>query len=159
MEPSEWMGVFRELHTRLKADQLSPKERERYLSMREELARSLAAAQGLTVPEGENARRYFRVAQVFVLELNNLARSMTRDVSRSGFSATVPGAFVENDTLSFAITLGRGQEPITGQGHVVSSIKQQGNSKVSVAIDVLNEANAERLEIALFDSVLARFKT
>jgi hypothetical protein len=158
MEPSEWMGVFRELHTRLKADQLTPKERERYLSMREELARSLAAAQGLTVPEGQNARRYFRVAQVFRVELNNLSTAMTRDVSRSGFSATVPGTFAENAALSFAITLGRGQDPITGQGHVVTSLKQQGNSKISVAIDVLNDANAERLEVALFDSVLARFK-
>lgn len=158
MEPSEWMAMFRELHARVKQGPVSEKDLGRYHAMREDLARSLVAAQGLTVPDGQNARKHFRVAQVFAIEVNNLYKSMTRDISRSGFSAIVPASFGEGEKVTFSILLGRGQEPITGQGHVASSVKSQGNSRVSFSIDVLNDANAERLEVALFDSVLSRFK-
>jgi hypothetical protein len=152
------MAMFRELHGRVKKGPVSEKDLERYHAMREDLARSLVAAQGMQVPNGQNARRHFRVAQVFSLEVNNLYKSMTRDVSRSGFSAIVPATFETGDKVSFSIVLARGQEPITGQAHVASSVKSLGNSRVSFAIDVLNELNAERLEVALFDAVLARFK-
>jgi hypothetical protein len=158
VDPTQWLAGFRELHAKHKQTPLADADLRRYHNMREELARSLVAAQGLTVPEGQNARRYFRVAQVLPLELNNLHKSVTRDISRIGFSAVVQGTFKEGERLSFIITLARGVEAATGSAHVVTSVRQQGSSRVSFAIDHLDDAAAERLEVALFDAVLSRLK-
>jgi hypothetical protein len=46
---------------------------------------------------------------------------------------------------------------VVGQAKVVAVVRQSGNSRVSFAIESLGEADAERLEMALFDAVLARF--
>ena len=158
VDPTQWIAGFRQQHTSHKAEPLAGEELTTYLAMREELARSLLAAQGLTVPAGQNARRHFRVAQVFPVELNNLYQSVTRDISRAGFSAVVQGAFKDGERVAFALTLARGVEPLTGSANVVSSMRLQGSSRVSFCIDHLAEAGAERLECALFDAVLARLK-
>lgn len=158
MDPTQWIAGFRQQHARHKAEPLTGEDLATYLAMREELARSLVAAQGLTVPVGQNARRHFRVAQVFPVELNNLYQSVTRDVSRAGFSAVVQGAFKEGERIAFSLTLGRGIEPVTGSANVVSSLRLQGSSRVSFAIDHLADGGAERLECALFDAVLSRLK-
>lgn len=158
MDPGQWISGFREQHEKMRAGRLSEQETKRYLSMREELARSMVSSQGLTVPEGQNARAHFRVAQVYSVELNNLYKGLTKDIARSGFSTIVPAAMKEGDPFSFALTLKRGEDPVTGQGKVVSALKQQGNTRISCSIDTINPANAERLEMALFDAVLARLK-
>ncbi|MEW5738947.1 MAG: PilZ domain-containing protein [Myxococcota bacterium] len=157
MDPSEWLAGFRITHQQARDGKLKPEERARYLAMREEFARSLVAAQGLTVPEGQQARRYFRVAQIFPLEVNNLYNTVTKELSRSGFSALITGALKEGDRVEFKLTLARAAEPLTGQAKVVSVVRQAGNSRVSFAIESMKEADAERLELALFDAVLARF--
>lgn len=157
MDPSEWLAGFRVTHQRAKEGKLKPEERAKYLAMREEFARSLVAAQGLTVPEGQQARRYFRVAQLYALEVGNLYNTVTKELSRSGFSALITGTLKDSDRVDFKLTLARGAEPLVGQARVVSVVRQQGNSRVSFAIEALNEADAERLELALFDAVLARF--
>ena len=101
---------------RVKKGDASPEEKDRHLAMRREFARSLAAAQGLGVPDGQDARKHFRVAQVYNLEVNNAYRAVTRDISRSGFSALVPGSFKEGEEVLFSIQPGRGvdgdQEPV-----------------------------------------------
>lgn len=157
MDPSEWLAGFRVTHQRAKAGQLKPEERARYLAMREELARSLVAAQGLSLPEGQNARKHFRVAQVFPLEVANLYQTVTKELSRAGFSALITGTLKANDSVDFQLTLGRGTEPVTGKARVVSVVRQAGNSRVSFAIEAMGAEGEERLELALFDAVLARF--
>jgi hypothetical protein len=158
MDPSQWIAAFRVLHERVKKGDVPPDDAAKHVAMREELARSLASAQGLTVPVGQNARRHFRVAQVFPLEVNRVCQALTRDVSRSGFSALVPGAFREGEQVSFSIIPGRGQDPVQGLASVVSSVKQAGNSRVSFAVTSLEESAGDRLEMALFDAALARIK-
>ena len=157
MDPSQWIAAFRALHERVKKGDASPEEKDRHLAMRREFARSLAAAQGLGVPDGQDARKHFRVAQVYNLEVNNAYRAVTRDISRSGFSALVPGSFKEGEEVLFSIQPGRGVDPIQGRARVVSSVKQPGNSKVAFAVTTISEDAAERLEMALFDAALARF--
>jgi len=158
MDPSEWLARFRIAHERARSGQLKPEERARYLGMREELARSLVAAQGLTLPEGQNARKHFRVAQLFNVEVNNLYATVTRELSRSGFSALVTGPLKDGELVDFKLTLSRGTEPITGRAKVVAVLRQAGNWRVSFSVDKLSDADAERLEVALFDAVLARIK-
>jgi hypothetical protein len=158
MDPSQWLAGFRGAHERAKKGALQPDEKQAYLAMREELARSLLAAQGMMIPDGQNARQHFRVAHVFPVELSNQHASATRDISRTGFSATVAADFKVGENVSFKLTLVRGTDPVAGTARVISAVKQVGNARVSFAFGKLSEADAERLEVALFDAVLQRFK-
>jgi hypothetical protein len=157
VDPSEWIARFRVTHEQSKKNQLTPEQRKTYLGMREELAKSLLAMQAMTVAEGQNARKAFRVAHVFAVEVNNLYRGMTRDISSSGFSATLPTELKVGQELPFTLTIAKGAEPLGGKAKVVSAVKQ-GSWRVSFQITWLTEVNAERLETALFDAVLSRFK-
>lgn len=157
MDPSEWMSRFRITHEKAKSKQLNEEQHTAYLAMREELARSLVASQSLTVPEGQNSRKHFRVAQLFKIEIMNTYQAMTKHVSRSGFSASVAAQLPVGKEVTFSLVMGRDAEPITGQAKVVSAVKQ-GAWLTSFSIEAISEANGERLESALFDAVLARFK-
>lgn len=157
MDPTEWMAGFRVTHERAKAKQLNESDQKEYLAMREELARSLVAAQSLTVPEGQSSRKYFRVAQMYKIEIASTWQTMTKHVSRMGFSAALSSQLQVGQEVDFSLFLGRDGEPVTGKAKVVSAVKQ-GGWMTSFTIEVMNEANGERLESALFDAVLARFK-
>jgi hypothetical protein len=157
MDPGEWMARFRVTHERAKSGILNEEQKKDYLGMREELARSLLAAQQLTTPDGQPARRFFRVAQVYRIELNRTYQTTTKMVSVSGFSVSLQNELKVGTKVGFALTLGRESEPVSGEAKVVSSVKQ-GPWQISFSIEQINEANAERLEAALFDAVLSRFK-
>ncbi len=158
MDPSEWIARFRITHENAKAKKLSDEERKTYLNMREELARSLVNAQALSVPEGQNARKHFRVAQLYQVEINNIYKTVTRELSTSGFSAMVATELKPGQVVPFNLWINRADEPITGQAKVVGGVKAGGAFRTSFLIEVISEANAERLESALFDAVLARFR-
>lgn len=157
MDPSQWMAGFRVTHEKAKAKQLTEDEHKKYLLMREELARSLIQAQALSVPEGQNSRKYFRVAQMYKIEISKTWQTMTKQVSRSGFSASLSSQLKVGQEVDFELTLAREGEPVTGKAKVVSAVKQ-GGWNTSFSIEYMSEANAERLESALFDAVLSRFK-
>jgi hypothetical protein len=157
MDPSEWMARFKITHDRYKANILNDEQKKDYFGMREELARSLVAAQALQTPEGATARKFFRVAHVYKVEINRTYQAMTKMVSVSGFSAALPAELKVGAKVGFAITLQRDTEAISGEAKVVSAVKQ-GMWQISFSIELLNDANAERLETALFDAVLSRYK-
>lgn len=152
MDASEWMQLFKAVHERARKHGSDDKHR----AMKEELARSLVQAQGLTVGEGQSSRKTFRIAQAWQAEINNAYKCLTRDVSGGGFSALVPTALNVGDEVKFAIRIGGG-EPVTGAAKVVSSIKQPGNSKVSFSIESMPTADAARFEDAIFDAVISRY--
>lgn len=157
MEPSEWMARFRVTHERAKAGILNEDQKADYLGMREELARSLIAAQSLQTPAGAPARKHFRVAQMYKIEIAKTYQTMTKMVSVSGFSAALTAEMKVGADVEFSLLLSRDKEPVTGRAKVVSSTKGVG-WQVSFAIDTISNDNAERLESALFDAVLSRFK-
>ncbi len=156
MDPSQWIASFKALHEHVKKGAASELEKEKHQAMREELARSLATAQGLSVPAGQDARRHFRVAQVYPVEVNSVYRAVTRDISRSGFSALVPGTLREGEEVTFSLQLTRDTEAVKGRARVVSAVKQAGNMRVAFEITGLQPEMAERLELALFDAALSR---
>jgi len=158
MEPSEWMHRFKITHEQAKAGKLKEAEHKAYLDMREELARSLIAAQSLQVPKGEFSRKHFRVAQMYKLEIANTYQSMTRQVSVKGFSANLQAQFKVGQELDFALHVQRETDPITGKAKVVSVQKQGALHLVSFSIEHMSEASSERLETVLFDAVLSRFR-
>jgi hypothetical protein len=158
MDPSEWIARFRITHDRFKANILNEEQKKDYFGMREELARSLVAAQQLQTPEGSPARKVFRVAQVYKVEINKTYQGMTKMISPSGFSVALATEIRTGTKVQFAIALMRDTEPVTGEAKVVSAAKQGALWQLSFAIEHIGEANAERLEVALFDAVLARYK-
>jgi hypothetical protein len=157
MEPSEWMARFRVTHERSKANILNEDQMRDYLGMREELARSLISAQSLQTPDGAPARKHFRVAQMYKIEIATVSQAMTKMVSCSGFSVMMAAEMKVGQEEPFTLTLGRGITAVSGKAKVVSTSKQ-GQWLISFAITQIADADAERLESALFDAVLARFK-
>lgn len=153
MDALQWMTQFKYAHENAKKNGSD----EKHKAMKEELARSLVQAQGLSVPEGQALRKAFRVAQAWQVEINGTQRCLTRDVSGGGFSALVPGALSVGDEVTFALKIGG--DPVTGHASVVAAIRQTGNTRASFTITSMPGADAERLENALFDCVLKRYAT
>lgn len=151
MHAAKWLAGFRSLHERARRGPLSDEEQHRYLSMRDELARSLVQAQGLGREASQQARRSFRVAQVFPVEFSRLPKTVTVELSRGGFSVLVDGAPRVGDVQDFKLTPARG---VVLQGR--ARVAAVNGPRVSFAIEHLGEEDTERLEVALFDAVLAR---
>ncbi len=156
MDPSEWMRVFKEIHSLASSGKLPDKDKPNYFRMREELARSLNTMQGMTVPDGQSHRRHFRVAHAFKIEVNVVNTTLTRDISRSGFACFVTQTFQKGQSVPYQLFFGGGASPISGQCTVVTCFKQSGNSKASFEFGKMADEDIERLEIALFTAVLSR---
>lgn len=153
MDAQQWMLQFKQVHEAAKKNGSDDKHR----AMKEELARSLVQAQGLSVPEGQAHRKAFRVAQAWQVEINGIYKCLTRDVSGGGFSALVPGDLSVGEEVRFSLRIGGGQEPVTGSASVVAAIKQAGNARVSFNIVSMPKADVDRFEDAIFDCVLNRY--
>jgi hypothetical protein len=160
MADDPWLKEFRALHERARKGKLSGEETELYQGARETLARTLSKVQGLTLTPGQTARQFFRVALAMPLELqlpDGPLKCITMDVGRGGFSSSLQhlpeGA---NASFGFSIKLPGGVMPVVGRARVVDYRKQTGNYRVSFAFVDLNESDQDRIERALFDSVLAR---
>lgn len=157
MDPAQFFATFRTLHDKARTGSLDSSDRNKYLGMREEFARSLMRAQGQTVLDGRPARRQLKVAQLFPVDVANLYSTTTRELSCMGFSAVVPGALREGDQVSWSLKPTRSGEPVTGTARVTSVVKAPGGTfRVSVDFETLDEARLERLEHAVFDAALAR---
>lgn len=99
MDAQQWMLQFKQVHEAAKKNGSDDKHR----AMKEELARSLVQAQGLSVPEGQAHRKAFRVAQAWQVEINGIYKCLTRDVSGGGFSALVPGNLSVGEEVRFSL--------------------------------------------------------
>lgn len=153
MDAQQWMLQFKQVHESAKKNGSDEKHR----AMKEELAKSLVQAQGLSVPEGQANRKAFRIAQAWQIEINGIYKCLTRDVSGGGFSALVPANLSVGDEVQFSLRIGSGQEPVTGSATVVAAIRQAGNSRVSFNIVSMPKADVDRFENAIFDCVVSRY--
>ncbi len=161
MSSNLWVETFRALHARARKGQMSDDERRRYLAAREQFARALTAAQGMSLPPGQSARRTFRVAQGLQVDLElstGQVRSMTLDVSCGGFSVMMHKPPSETEEPGFSLRLPGNLEPLVGRVKVVSVQRKMGTHRISFAIQGLAEKDLERLETALFDLALERIK-
>lgn len=157
MDPAQFFASFRALHHKARQGVLDATDRQKYLGMGEELARSLMKAQGQTVAQGLPARRQLRVSHLFQVEVANLYQTMTRELSCAGFSAVVTGALTVGDQVSWSLTPGRAMEPIIGTARVASCDRAAGGSyRVACEFGTLDEARLARLELAVLDAALAR---
>ena len=155
-----WLTTFRELHEKARSGALAGTEVRDYQERRRELARAMLAAQDLTRPPGHVPRQSMRVARALQVELqtsNGRERLTTFDVSMGGFSAPMASAPMLGENLVATVRL-PGVDPLVTPVKVVGAHAQAGNVRVSFSFGKLEGIQAERLEFALIDMVLAQFK-
>ncbi len=158
MSLGEWLEAFRALHAKAGAGTLSADERSDYLAGREELARALVGAQRLALKPGQTPRKALRVARALQVDIDGKpfhARATTIDVSLEGFSAVLAKAPAAGEELKCTLRL-PGAEPVVTGVKPIDVKVQAGSVRVSFAFEKLEGPQQERLEMLVFDTVLAQ---
>ncbi len=155
---AEWLKGFRELHERARVGKLSQADQDAYRAARDELARALLNAQRLTVKPGETPRQQLRVARALQVDLDLItskARAITIDLSTGGFACLLAKAPPTGEEVSFSLRF-PGSEALIGKVRVADVKPQQGNVRVSFQFSGLDPGERERMELFVFDTVLAQ---
>ncbi len=158
MSLSEWLATFRHMHEKVRQGQLEGEELDAYRAGRDELARALLAAQRLTLRPGETPRRALRVSRALQLDLDLVTsrqRAVTIDLSTGGFSCLLAKAPPMGEEVGFSLRL-PASDPLVGRARVQDVRALPGNVRVSFQFVGLGEAERERLEMFVFDTVLAQ---
>ena len=154
----KWLSEFRALHEKAKRECLCAAEEELYRSGREALARALVNAQRLSRKPDQPARQAVRVTRALQVVLESRARRellVTSDVSLGGFSAAMGSAPGSDEELTATLRLPEA-EPFVAPVRVVGRATQPGRVLVSFAFLGSDDAARARLEIMIFDAVLAQ---
>lgn len=155
---AEWMKGFRDFHERARSGKLGPDDLQTYRAARDELARALLSAQRLTVKPGETPRSSLRVARALQVDLDMLtssARAITVDLCTGGFACLLAKAPPSGDEIGYSLRL-PGTDPLTGKVRVADIKPQQGNVRVSFQFVGMSGEERERVELFVFDTVLAQ---
>jgi hypothetical protein len=155
---AEWLASFRDLHEQHKKSTLSSADQATYLAGREELARAVLAAQHLTAPNGETKRRALRAARALQADVDldrGSERVMTLEIGAGGFGALFAKAPPVGEEVRFSLRVPGGGDPIVGWARIVDVKVLPGNARASFAFTRLEEAERERLEVLVFDTVLS----
>lgn len=156
-----WLRNFVQLHERARTRQLSGNQLAEYLVGRDELARAVLRSQNLLVQPGQKPRQALRVAVALPVQLEiqgGTIKTLTRDLSIGGLSATVPGLSATSGRGRFSLSLGREGEPVQGGFQVVGTTMVGTSCRMSVSFHDLSSDDIERLELLIFDSVVARLQ-
>lgn len=155
---NEWLKEFRVLHAKAARGALSPQEQSDYHAGRDELARALLAAQKVQLKPGQTARQTLRVARALQVDLESQLmklRAMTVDLSVSGFSVLIAKAPSKDEEILANIRV-PGADPIVEPVVVLDARTQPGNVRISFGFRKLSDADRERLEWLVFETVLSQ---
>jgi hypothetical protein len=155
---AEWILSFRALHERARRGQVRDAEASRYRAARDELARALLVAQRLQLRPGETPRRALRVARALQVELDlgtAHQRTVTIDVSSGGFSCLLSRAPALGDEVGFTLRIPL-TDPIAGRAAAQDVKPMMGSVRASFMFKTISEADRERVEMFVFDTVLAQ---
>jgi hypothetical protein len=154
----EWLAAFREMHERARRGQLSEADLQIYRTGRDELARALLAAQRLTLKPGETPRRAMRVARALQVDIDMLTareRAITIDISTGGFSCLLAKAPPLGDEVGISMRI-PAADPLACRARIADVKPQAGNVRVAFQFLALSDGDKERLEMFVFDTVLAQ---
>jgi hypothetical protein len=157
---TEWLLAFRQMHEKARRAQLQDRELAAYRAGRDELARALLAAQRLALRPGETPRRALRVARALQVDLDLVTsreRAVTIDLSTGGFSCLLAKAPPVGEEVGFSLRL-PAAEALAGRARVQDVKVLPGNVRVSFAFLGQGEAERERVELFVFDTVLAQLQ-
>ncbi len=155
---AQWLLEFRQLHEKARRHQLSDRELQVYRGGRDELARALLAAQRLTLRPGAIPRRALRVGRALQVDVDlptSRERAVTIDLSTGGFSCLLAKAPPVGDEVGFSLRL-PASDPLAGRARVTDVKVLPGNVRVSFQFANQSDADKERLELFVFDTVLAQ---
>ena len=157
---TQWLLEFRQLHEKARRGQLKEREAQVYRDGRDELARALLAAQRLTLRPGEIPRRALRVARAMQVDLDlgtSRERAVTIDLSTGGLSCLLAKAPPVGDEIGFSLRI-PASEPLVGRARVQDVKVLPGNVRVSFAFLNQSDDEKERVELFVFDTVLAQLQ-
>jgi hypothetical protein len=155
----DWLKKFSALHDKARAGKLTTVENRTYLGARNELARALMKKHQQKVPEGAKARQVLRAPAAVPVDLHlpgGLAHVLTQELWSGGFSALVPPLGMPLDRLKFALLVAKDAPPIEGWARVLSDAAAGGSTRLTMEFEQLTPADADRVEFAVFESVLSR---
>src|SRR5688572_28937886 len=156
----DWLKKFTPLHERARGGQLSPAENRTYLAARNELARAILKKQTHPVPADGKHRQWLRAATAVAVEVHlpggPPVHVVTQELWTGGLTAIVPPVQLATQRLKFVLTLGKDTAPIEGFARVVSDSVVGASTRLTIEFEPLPPADAERIEFAVFDAVLAR---
>jgi hypothetical protein len=160
MDLGLWLAAFRLLHERARSGELAGHAAADYRAGREELARALMASQRLAVLPGQTPRRALRVACALQVDLEGPGveeRVSTLDLSLGGFSALMSRAPADGEPLAARLRL-PGAGPLEATVRVANVRAQPGTVRVGFAFEAISREDEERLNLAIFDAVLAQLE-
>jgi hypothetical protein len=158
MSLGQWLSQFRDLHERARRKSLNERDLATYRAGRDELARALLAAQRLTLKPGETPRQALRVARALQVDLDLLTsreRAITVDVSTGGFSCLLARSPPLGDEVGFSMRI-PASDPLAGRARIADVKPHSGNVRVAFQFAGLPTDEKERLEMFVFDTVLAQ---
>ena len=158
---AEWLKSFRVLHEQARKNALSAGDRLAYTAARDELARAMLAAQHAALPPASSPRQALRVSRALQADIvfhDGDVRAITLDVSAGGFAVLLAKAPAPGDEVTVSIRL-PGAEPLKAEASVVEVRRNPGNARVSFQFRGLDDGARERLELFVFDSVLAQLQS
>jgi hypothetical protein len=158
----EWLRTFAVLHERAARGELEAPELHTYRHGREVLARVLLAAQQVTLPLGQAARRSLRVARALQVDVEcdgQGERAPTLDVSASGFAAWIAMPLTSGHTVTVTLSL-PGDRELHALATVVriEPLDASAHSTVGFQFLGLSEPQSERLQIFVFGALLEHMK-
>jgi hypothetical protein len=159
MQLQGWLAEFCKMHERAHRGSLSGEEQAEYLAARDELARAVLRTQRIVLKPGQRPRQSLRAALALqvVLQLpSGRLQTLTQDVSSGGFSALVSNPQAPGHVVAFALRLSRGGSAVEGNARVVGNVPGGTGMRVAFAYDKLPPELVERIELTVFDSLVAQ---
>jgi hypothetical protein len=157
---NDWLKRFTELHRRAREGAaLSPAETRSYIEGRNDLATAILRAQQIALRPGQKPRQALRantVLPVTVVMPEGPLKALTQDLSIGGFSAIVGRIGTAPAHVDFSLTLAKGTPPIEGPARLVAEAPMGGSTRLSFAFERVTAADVERIELVVFDWILAQ---
>ncbi len=160
MSLSEWLGAFKDLHEKAKQGALAGRDLTAYQGARDELARALLSAQHIALQAGQRPRQALRVSRALQADIefhDGVVRAMTLSVSAGGFGALLAKPPKVDDEVRISLRI-PGGDPLQASARAVDVKQQVGNARVAFQFVGLDPADAERVEMFVFDAVLAQLE-
>jgi hypothetical protein len=160
MSFADWLRVFRSVHGEARRGALSAQSLAEYREARNELARALLAAQRVALEPGVQPRRTLRAARALQADLDffdGTLRIATRTISSGGFSAVLAKPPKSGEEVKVTLRL-PGEASLQCSAQVIDTKAQAGSVLVSFRWVGIPEADAERIETLVFDSVLEQLQ-
>jgi hypothetical protein len=160
MSLKDWLVRFKAQHEQARAGNLSGDGLADYRAGRDELARALLGAQAASLKPGEVPRQALRVARALQADLEwsvDRVRAVTQEISAGGFSVLLTKTPPTDEDIKVSLRL-PGAEVVTGRAAVVASVVQPSVVRVSFSFRGLGPAERDKLEFAVFDTVLQNIR-